>query len=102
MKLDPEFKRNTVALIRDSLDMYRNADAVPRMWKVWACENRGDFLCGFFVGYMFGMASDMFHSINKRVLSGEETAELFEVIEGYSGEITRCFARFNGPSFRKG
>lgn len=48
MPLDPEFKEQTEKLIVDTLSLYENAGASPRISDVWKCENTGDFLCGFF------------------------------------------------------
>jgi len=49
MPLDAEFKKQTVSLIEQTLDLYKKAGASPRINKVWNVERTGDFLCGFFV-----------------------------------------------------
>ena len=67
MTLDPEFKEQTEKLIIDTLSLYKNAGASPRISDVWKCENTGDFLCGFFVGEMVGSALSAFRSEERRV-----------------------------------
>jgi hypothetical protein len=65
MPLDLEFKDQTSKLIKDTLDLYKNAGASPRIGDVWKCENIGDFLCGFFVGEMVGSALSAFQIYRK-------------------------------------
>ena len=47
MTLDPEFKKQTVFLIEQTLELYKKAGASPRVNDVWHVEKTGDFLCGF-------------------------------------------------------
>jgi len=48
MTLDPEFKKQTIQLINQTLELYKSAGASPRIGQVWNVDNIGDFLCGFF------------------------------------------------------
>lgn len=95
MTLDPEFSRQTVELIRQTLELYRSAEASPRVGQAWDCENVGDFLCGFFVGEMVGSALGAFQVIHRREPTPEEHLEIIELVEGHSKEIKELFARFN-------
>ena len=44
MPLDSEFKKQTEKLVTETLELYKNAGASPRINDVWKCENIGDFL----------------------------------------------------------
>ena len=56
MTLDSEFIKQTNKLVSETLKLFQNAGASPRIGEVWRCVNTGDFLCGFFVGEMVGSA----------------------------------------------
>ena len=96
MPLDPEFKEQTEKLIVDTLSLYENAGASPRISDVWKCENTGDFLCGFFVGEMVGSALSAFQVFHKREPSQDEHLEIVRIVEKYSKEIREFFSQFNG------
>ena len=95
MPIDPEFKEQTEKLIVDTLTLYKNAGASPRINDVWKCENTGDFLCGFFVGEMVGSALSAFQIFHKREPAPEEHNEIFEIVESQKDDIREFFAKFN-------
>ena len=95
MVLDAEFIKQTNKLISETLDLYRNAGASPRISEIWKCENTGDFLCGFFVGEMVGSALSAFQVFHKREPTTTEHIEIVEIVEKFSKEITVFFSQFN-------
>lgn len=95
MTLDPDFSKKTDELIVQTLDLYKKSEASPRVDQVWACENLGDFLCGFFVGEMVGSALGAFQVIHKREPTPEEHMDIVKLVEGHSNDIKEFFARFN-------
>ena len=95
MTLDSEFKKQTNKLVSETLKLYQNAGASPRIGEVWRCENTGDFLCGFFVGEMVGSALSAFQVFHKREPTAQEHMEIVEIIENYSEAITVFFSQFN-------
>jgi hypothetical protein len=95
MTLDSEFKKQTNKLVSETLKLYQNAGASPRIGEVWRCENTGDFLCGFFVGEMVGSALSAFQVFHKRVPTAQEHMEIVEIVENYSEVITEFFSQFN-------
>jgi hypothetical protein len=95
MTLDSEFIKQTNKLVSETLKLYQNAGASPRIGEVWRCENTGDFLCGFFVGEMVGSALSAFQVFHKRVPTAQEHMEIVEIVENYSEEITEFFSQFN-------
>ena len=95
MTLDSEFIKQTDKLVSETLKLYQNAGASPRIGEVWRCENTGDFLCGFFVGEMVGSALSAFQVFHKRVPTAQEHMEIVEIVENYSEEITEFFSQFN-------
>jgi hypothetical protein len=95
MTLDSEFIKQTDKLVSETLKLYQNAGASPRIGEVWRCENTGDFLCGFFVGEMVGSALSAFQVFHKRVPTAQEHMEIVEIVENYSEVITEFFSQFN-------
>ena len=95
MTLDSEFIKQTNKLVSETLKLYQNAGASPRIGEVWRCENTGDFLCGFFVGEMLGSALSAFQVFHKREPTPQEHMEIVEIIENYSEAITEFFSQFN-------
>ena len=95
MTLDNEFVKQTNKLVSETLKLYQDAGASPRIGEVWRCENTGDFLCGFFVGEMVGSALSAFQVFHKRVPTAQEHMEIVEIVENYSEEITEFFSQFN-------
>ena len=95
MTLDSEFKKQTNKLVSETLKLYQNAGASPRIGEVWRCENTGDFLCGFFVGEMVGSALSAFQVFHRREPTPQEHMEIIEIIENYSKAITEFFSQFN-------
>ena len=95
MTLDSEFIKQTNKLVSETLKLYQNAGASPRIGEVWRCENTGDFLCGFFVGEMVGSALSAFQVFHKREPTAQEHMEIVEIVENYSEEITEFFSQFN-------
>ena len=95
MTLDSEFIKQTNKLVSETLKLYQNAGASPRIGEVWKCENTGDFLCGFFVGEMVGSALSAFQVFHKREPTAQEHMEIVEIIERYSEAITEFFSQCN-------
>jgi len=95
MTLDPEFKNQTTNLIQQTLELYKQAGASPRINEVWDCKNTGDFLCGFFVGEMIGSALSAFQVYHKREPTQDEHLEIVNLVEEYSKEIREFFSKFN-------
>lgn len=95
MTLDAEFKKQTISLIEQTLELYKKAGASPRVSQVWSIQKPGDFLCGFFVGEMVGSALSAFQIFHKREPSQEEHIEIVSIVEQYSEQISKFFAQFN-------
>lgn len=95
MPLDPEFREQTNRLIQETLALYKNAGASPRIGDVWNCQNIGDFLCGFFVGEMVGSALSAFQVFHHREPTPDEHMEIVELVENYNKEIQEFFSKFN-------
>lgn len=95
MALEPEFKKQTVQLIEQTLELYKSAGASPRISQIWDVKNIGDFLCGFFVGEMVGSALSAFQVYHHREPTADEHMEIVDLVERYSKEIQEFFAKFN-------
>lgn len=95
MTLDKEFKKQTIQLIEQTLELYKSAGASPRIGQVWNVKNIGDFLCGFFVGEMVGSALSAFQVYHHREPSADEHMEIVDLVENYSEQIEAFFSKFN-------
>jgi hypothetical protein len=95
LALEPEFKKQTVQLIEQTLELYKSAGASPRISQIWDVKNIGDFLCGFFVGEMVGSALSAFQVYHHREPTADEHMEIVDLVERYSKEIQEFFAKFN-------
>ncbi len=95
MTLDEEFKKQTVQLIEQTLELYKSAGASPRIGEVWDVKNIGDFLCGFFVGEMVGSALSAFQIVHHREPTADEHLEIVSWVENHSNEIKDFFSKFN-------
>ncbi len=95
MTLDPEFTKQTVDLIKQTLELYKTSGASPRIGETWDCANVGDFLCGFFVGEMVGSALSAFQIVHHREPTANEHLEIIKLVENHSKEIKEFFSKFN-------
>ena len=95
MTLDTEFTKQTDHLIKQTLELYKNAGVSPRIAEVWNIKNVGDFLCGFFIGEMVGSALSAFQIFHKREPTADEHMEIVTLVENYSKEIQDFFSKFN-------
>lgn len=95
MTLEQEFKKQTIQLIEQTLELYKSAGASPRIGEVWNVKNIGDFLCGFFVGEMVGSALSAFQVYHHREPSADEHMEIVDLVENYSKQIEEFFSKFN-------
>ena len=95
MALDQEFKKQTIQLIEQTLELYKFAGASPRISQIWNVKNIGDFLCGFFVGEMVGSALSAFQVFHKREPTDGEHMEIVDLVENYSKLIQEFFLKFN-------
>jgi len=95
MTLDSEFAKQTSSLIEQTLELYKNTGASPRVGQLWDCQNVGDFLCGFFVGEMVGSALSAFQIVHKREPTVQEHMEIIELVESYAKDIKEFFVKFN-------
>ncbi len=95
MTLDPEFTKQTIDLIEQTLELYKASGSSPRVEQIWNCSSIGDFLCGFFVGEMVGSALSAFQIVHHREPTADEHLEIINLVENYSKEIKEFFSRFN-------
>ncbi|MCH8085440.1 MAG: hypothetical protein QQN62_00255 [Nitrosopumilus sp.] len=95
MTLDPEFTKQTIDLIEQTLELYKTSGSSPRVEQIWNCSSIGDFLCGFFVGEMVGSALSAFQIVHHREPTADEHLEIINLVENYSKEIKEFFSRFN-------
>ena len=93
MNIDPEYVKEILQLIDDTLEAYKAANVEPNT--VWGCENVGDFGIGFFVGVVTGKIICEFQHSQKRDPNGEEHAEIVALIQTRSKEIKEFFLKFN-------
>ena len=95
MNIDPDFVKSSTKLIDQTLEAYKEAGVSTRLTNMWECDNRGDFLCGFFVGELVGSILSAFQYSQKRDPTGEEHLEIVGLVESRSTEIKEFFLKFN-------
>src|SRR3712207_4553457 len=65
---------------------------VPKLKRIWKCNQVPDFLYGHRVGYYKGLAEGMILERYRRQLSTEEDNEVFETVQPYI-EVLRKYLR---------
>lgn len=61
--------------------------------KIWKFDSAYDFMYGFAVGQMSGLALGYFRAVLKRPLTDEESSEIKEVVESRAGELRDILAK---------
>jgi hypothetical protein len=67
---------------------------VPKLKRIWKCDNAHDFLYGHRVGYYKGLAEGIVLERYRHQLSEEEDKEVFEIVQGYTPELRKYFAYY--------
>jgi hypothetical protein len=92
MPLDREIKNIIEAVIENDLAAPKvPKKLVPKLKRIWKCENAHDFLYGHRIGYYKGLAEGLVLERYRRQLTDDEDNELFEVIEPHVGGLRKYF-----------
>ena len=67
---------------------------VPKLKRIWKCDNAHDFLYGHRVGYYKGLAEGIVLERYRHQLSQEEDNEVFEIVQGYTRGLRKYFAYY--------
>ena len=67
---------------------------VPKLKRIWKCNQVPDFLYGHRVGYYKGLAEGMILERYRRQLSTEEDNEVFEIVQPYIEVLRKYFAYY--------
>lgn len=76
-------------------------ERLPRLRNVWGCEGAHDFLYGNRSGYYAGLAEGLMIERHKRVLTKEETEEVFQLIKPYLEGLRRYFSHYKQARKKK-
>ena len=67
---------------------------VPKLKRVWKCDNAHDFLYGHRIGYYKGLTEGIVLERHKRQLTEEEDNEVFEIVETYARGLRNYFSYY--------
>ena len=65
---------------------------IPKLKRIWKCDNAHDFLYGHRVGYYKGLAEGIILERYRHQLSQEEDNDVFEIVQGHTRELRKYFA----------
>ena len=66
-------------------------ERVPKLLRIWKCQQAPDFLYGHRVGYYKGLAEGIILERYGRQLSDEEDDEIFEIVQLYAKALRNYF-----------
>ena len=95
MPLDEDVRKMLTAVIEGDLAAPKvPKERVPKLKRIWRCDNAYDFLYGDRTGYYKGLAEGFMLERHKRQLSDEEAGEIYDIILKYAGQMRRYFAYY--------
>jgi hypothetical protein len=90
--LDTDIRNILQAVIENDLAAPRvPKERVPKLRRIWKCQQASDFLYGHRVGYYKGLAEGIILERYGRQLSDEEDDEIFEIVQLYAKALRKYF-----------
>jgi hypothetical protein len=90
--LDTDIQNILHAVIENDLAAPRvPKERVPKLRRIWKCQQARDFLYGHRVGYYKGLAEGIILERYGRQLSDEEDDEIFEIVQLYAKALRNYF-----------
>jgi hypothetical protein len=95
MTLDSDIRKIIEAVIENDMAAPKvPKKRVPKLKRVWKCNQASDFLYGHRVGYYKGLAEGVILERYRRQLTDEEDNELFEIVSSYIKVLRKYFAYY--------
>jgi hypothetical protein len=93
--LDTDIRNILQVVIENDLAAQRvPKERVPKLRRVWKCQQVPDFLYGHRVGYYKGLAEGIILERYRRQLSDEEDDEIFEIVQLYAKALRKYFSYY--------
>lgn len=93
--LDSDIRDILEAVIGNDLAAPRvPKERVPKLRRIWKCQQAHDFLYGHRVGYYKGLAEGIILERYRRQLSNEEDNEIFEIVQIYTKALRKYFSYY--------
>ena len=101
MTLDNDIRNIIKAVIENDLAAPKvPKKRVPKLKRIWKCNQASDFLYGHRVGYYKGLAEGMILERYRRQLSKEEDNEVFEIVQPQIKVLRKYFAYYKDTRTR--
>jgi hypothetical protein len=95
MTLDDDIRNIIEAVIENDMAAPKvPKKRVPKLKRIWKCQQVYDFLYGHRVGYYKGLAEGMLLERYRRQLSEEEDNEVFEIVQPHLKVLRKYFAYY--------
>jgi hypothetical protein len=93
--MDADIRNIVETVIENDLSAPRvPKERVPKLRRIWKCQQAHDFLYGHRVGYYKGLAEGMILERYRRQLSDEEDNEIFEIVQVYTKALRKYFSYY--------
>jgi hypothetical protein len=93
--MDADIRNIVETVIENDLSAPRvPKERVPKLRRIWKCQQAHDFLYGHRVGYYKGLAEGMILERYRRQLSNEEDNEIFEIVQVYTKALRKYFSYY--------
>jgi hypothetical protein len=93
--LDTDIRNILQVVIENDLAAPRvPKERVPKLRRIWKCQQVPDFLYGHRVGYYKGLAEGIILERYRRQLSDEEDDEIFEIVQLYAKALRKYFSYY--------
>ena len=95
MTLDDDIRNIIEAVIENDMAAPKvPKKRVPKLKRIWKCQQVHEFLYGHRVGYYKGLAEGMILERYRRRLSEEEDNEVFEIVQPHIKVLRKYFAYY--------
>ncbi len=93
--MDSDIRNIVRTVIENDLSAPRvPKERVPKLRRIWKCQQAHDFLYGHRVGYYKGLAEGIILERYQRQLSNEEDNEIFEIVQVYTKALRKYFSYY--------
>jgi hypothetical protein len=95
LTLDNDIRDILEAVIENDLAASKvPKERVPKLRRIWKCQQAHDFLYGHRVGYYKGLAEGIILERYRRQLSDEEEDAIFKIVQLYTKALRKYFSYY--------
>ena len=101
LTLDNDIRNILEAVIENDLAAPKvPRERVPKLRRIWKCQQAHDFLYGHRVGYYKGLAEGIILERYRRQLSDEEEDAIFKIVQLYTKGLRKYFSYYKDKRTR--